>query len=93
MEPKYGEWEDLPVRWLPGEAWAFIDGAWKRVDSSDVGNNGAELDKSSFEAAFGRLIALPAIAFQDNRLAVDVLLLLARMPRRGSSRGKDRHFT
>jgi hypothetical protein len=65
MEPKYVDWEDVPARWLPGEAWAFIDGAWKRVHSSDVANNGAELEKSSFEATFGRLIALPAIAFQD----------------------------
>ena len=64
MEPKFGDWEGIPVRWLPGEAWAFIKGEWVRVNSSDVGNNGAELDEESFLATFGRLMALPAIAFQ-----------------------------
>jgi len=64
MEPKYGEWETHPVRWLPGEAWAFIDGEWQRIDSSDVGYNGRELDESAFTDLFGRLTALPAIAFQ-----------------------------
>ncbi len=61
---KFGDWEGIPVRWLPGEAWAFIKGEWVRVNSSDVGNNGAELDEESFLATFGRLMALPAIAFQ-----------------------------
>ena len=43
---------------------SFIKGEWVRVNSSDVGNNGAELDEESFLATFGRLMALPAIAFQ-----------------------------
>jgi len=34
------------------------------VHSSDVGNNGAELNEESFFNLFGRLIAFPAIAFQ-----------------------------
>ena len=63
VEPKFGIWEDLPVRWAPGEAWAFTNGEWVRVHSSDVGNNGAELDEESFLDLFGRLKALPAIAF------------------------------
>jgi hypothetical protein len=55
----------LPVRWAPGEAWAFIDGDWKRVDSSDVGFKGREIDEEFFASSFGTLKALPAIAFQD----------------------------
>src|SRR6266536_5659291 len=23
MEPKYVDWEGIPARWIPGEAWAF----------------------------------------------------------------------
>jgi len=64
MEPKYVDWEGIPARWLPGEAWTFIKGEWKRVDDADVGMNGAELDEESFLDTFGRLMALPAIAFQ-----------------------------
>ncbi len=61
---KGAEWEGIPARWIPGEAWAFIKGEWVRIDSSDVGFNGAELDEESFLNVFGRLMALPAIAFQ-----------------------------
>ena len=50
--PKFGIWEDLPVRWAPGEAWAFIDGERKRVDSSDIGFNGREIDEESFATLF-----------------------------------------
>ncbi len=64
MEPKFVDWEGIPARWTPGEAWAFIKGEWVRVNSSDVGFNGAELDEESFFNVFGRLMALPAIAFQ-----------------------------
>ena len=64
MEPKFVDWEGIPARWAPGEAWAFIDGEWSRVHSSDVGMSGAELDEESFLDTFGRLTALPAIAFQ-----------------------------
>jgi len=64
MEPKFGDWEGIPVRWLPGEAWGFIKGEWVWVHPAEVGMNGAELDEESFLATFGRLMALPAIAFQ-----------------------------
>jgi hypothetical protein len=59
-------WEGIPVRWVPGEAWAFIDGAWKRVHSTEVGMNAAEVTEETFNETFSdlRLIALPAIAFQ-----------------------------
>ncbi len=63
MEAKYVNWEGIPARWVPGEAWAFVKGAWVEVDSSDVGHNGAELDEESFKARFNLLTALPAIAF------------------------------
>jgi len=51
-------------RVLPGEAWAFIKSEWVEVDDADVGMNAAELDEESFFNVFGRLMALPAIAFQ-----------------------------
>ena len=65
MEPKFADWEGIPARWLPGEAWALVKNEWVEVDSSDVGMNGAELDEESFFNVFGRVMALPAIAFQD----------------------------
>ncbi len=65
MEPKFADWEGIPARWVLGEAWAFVKGEWVRVCDADVGMNGAELNEESFKARFGRLMALPAIAFQD----------------------------
>ena len=64
MEPKFADWEGIPARWLPGEAWAFVKGEWVEVHPAEVGMNGAELDEESFFNVFGRLMALPAIAFQ-----------------------------
>ena len=64
VEPKFVIWELWPARWLPGEAWAFIDGDWKQVDSSDVGFNGREIDEESCATLFGILKTLPAIAFK-----------------------------
>ncbi len=46
VEPKFVDWEGIPARWIPGEAWAFVKGEWVRVNSSDVGNNGANSTKS-----------------------------------------------
>jgi hypothetical protein len=43
---------------------AFKDDNWVEVDSSDVGFNGREITESAFTDLFGRLTALPAIAFQ-----------------------------
>src|SRR6266516_7592129 len=37
MEHKFADWEGIPARWLPGEAWAFVKGEWIEVHSSDVG--------------------------------------------------------
>ena len=42
----------------------FRQGRMEGVDDADVGMNAAELDEESFLATFGRLMALPAIAFQ-----------------------------
>ena len=64
VEPKFVIWELWPARWLPGEAWAFIGGDWKRVDSSDVGFDGREIDEESLATLFGILKTLPATAFQ-----------------------------
>ncbi len=72
LEPKFVDWEGIPARWLPGKAWAFVKGEWVEVHPAEVGMNGAELDEESFLNVFGRLMALPAIAFQgrpDRRTA------------------------
>jgi hypothetical protein len=63
--------EIVPARWLLGEAWALINGAWKRVDSSEVSNEGRELDENTFNMAFANiLIPLPSAAFQRSDSAV-----------------------
>ena len=59
-EPQYAMWEYwsrdkkgvpvstfVPARWMPGEAWALIDGAWQRVNDADVGNEARLLDKEA----------------------------------------------
>jgi hypothetical protein len=62
---RVGQATFVPVRWLPGEAWALIDGAWQRVNDADVGNEARLLDTAAYESTFGAsLIALPATAFQ-----------------------------
>ncbi len=63
MEAKFVIWELWPARWVPGEAWAFIDGEWREVDSSDVAHNCREVDEVCFNAVAINLKALPAIAF------------------------------
>ena len=55
----------VPARWVPGEAWALHNGTWVRVDSTDVGNEGRELDEETFNKSFANvLIPLPPAAFQ-----------------------------
>jgi len=49
----------------PGEAWAFSEGAWKRVDSTDVGMNGRVMSKEAFGAMFPSLPALSSNAFNS----------------------------
>jgi hypothetical protein len=62
--PSFGVWEGDPTRWAPGEAWAFMKGAWTRVDSTEVGMNSPVLSKAEFTSRFGALPPLPATAFQ-----------------------------
>lgn len=62
--PSYGSWDGEPTRWAPGEAWAFLNGEWTRVDSTDVGINSCVQSKEEFTARFGELPPMPATAFQ-----------------------------
>ena len=62
--PSFGVWEGDPTRWAPGEAWAFMKGAWTRVESTEVGMNSPVLSKAEFTSRFGALPPLPATAFQ-----------------------------
>jgi hypothetical protein len=56
---KYCSWDGDPSLWTPGEAWAFIDGAWKRVNSAVVGMEAALMSKAAFDRKFGSLPPLP----------------------------------
>jgi hypothetical protein len=57
--PKYCSWDGDPSLWTPGEAWAFIDGAWKPVNSAVVGMEAALMSKAAFDRKFGSLPPLP----------------------------------
>lgn len=63
---KPGVWIEngAPVYWAPGEAWAFEDGKWRRVHSTDVGLASKELSPEAFKSRFGDLPPLPATAFR-----------------------------
>jgi hypothetical protein len=60
---------ELPAYWAPGEAWAFEDGKWERVDSADVGLSSKELSPAAFKSRFGDLPPLPLTAFSRRGLA------------------------
>jgi uncharacterized protein (DUF2237 family) len=66
----YQHWQNgvptmVPVRYVPGEAWALVAGKWIEIDSLDVGMYARMLDAATFKSVFARdLIALPATAFQ-----------------------------
>jgi hypothetical protein len=64
--PSYGSWDGTPDRYAPGEAWAFMNGEWERVNSTDVGMNSRLLTKAQFTSQFGELPPLPAAAFQSS---------------------------
>jgi hypothetical protein len=46
----------VPLRYRPGEAWAFIDGAWTEVDSAEAAMNARLLDKASYHKIFARVL-------------------------------------
>jgi hypothetical protein len=52
-------WDGDPSLLTPGEAWAFIDGAWKRVNSAVVGMEAALMSKAAFDRKFGSLPLYP----------------------------------
>jgi hypothetical protein len=58
--PKYCSWDGDPSLWIPGEAWAFIGGAWKPVNSAVVGMEAALMSKAAFDRKFGSLPPLPS---------------------------------
>jgi hypothetical protein len=52
-----------PYTGLPARLGLFKDGAWKRVDSTDVGLSGKELSAAAFKSRFGDLPPLQDTAF------------------------------
>jgi hypothetical protein len=62
--PSYGSWEGEPTRYAPGEAWAFREGTWTRVDSTEVSMQSRLLSEAEFTSRFGALPPLLATAFQ-----------------------------
>lgn len=62
--PKPCIWEARPAYWMPGEAWAFIDGAWEAVNSSDVGMSARPVTATALAERFPDTPPLPSAAFK-----------------------------
>lgn len=62
----YCNWEGVACVYEPGEAWAFINNAWKRVESVEVATKAQDIGKMTFDQVFGQLPALPSTAFQSD---------------------------
>jgi hypothetical protein len=98
--PKFGAWECwpdptkpisifVPVRWVPGEAWALINGAWTRVDGADVGTEARELNEASYNQAFAYiLIALRSPPSQTDKNPVSGAAARSLAGRRWRSAGR-----
>jgi hypothetical protein len=81
MKPEFASWEYwqagdydiVPVRWVPGEAWALIKGTWTRVNSTEVSMEARMLNEKTYKQAFEKiLVPLPSNAFKTKlRLSPD----------------------
>jgi hypothetical protein len=62
---KNGRVTMVPVLYVPGEAWALIDGSWREMNSGEICITARMLDKESYETPFAAtLIDLPDAAFK-----------------------------
>jgi hypothetical protein len=64
-EPKYADFDGLPSRFMPGEAWVFAGGVWREINSSSHGMNSQPLSKEAFEQCFPGTPPLPPEAFKS----------------------------
>jgi hypothetical protein len=60
---KFAVSDGEPEVWTPGEAWAFRNGSWERINSAVVGMDAAVVSKATFDAKFPALPSLPSNAF------------------------------
>ena len=66
--PKPCVWEYRPAYWIPGEAWAFIEGRWETVNSSDVGMSARPVTAEKLAEIFPDTPPLPAEAFKTREV-------------------------
>jgi hypothetical protein len=63
---EFADWEDTPVVVSPGEAWAFVNGAWARRDSTEMSAKARVVSEERFKRLFGELPPLPTTAFHSS---------------------------
>jgi hypothetical protein len=63
---KYGEIDDLPVRYTDKEAWWFVKGAWEKIDPATAHEKAAIVGEASFNKLYPDLPPLPITAFQSS---------------------------
>jgi hypothetical protein len=64
VEPQYGSYDGMPVRYTYSEAWMLVNGAWRRTSIADVLGGAAGLSRDSYHQKFGAPPPLPPSAFQ-----------------------------
>lgn len=62
---KYGYLDgDTAVKFTDKEAWQYIGGQWKKLDTADAHFKAKLLSEAEFNKMFGQLPELPSTAFQ-----------------------------
>jgi len=63
----YGNFEDMPSRFAPNEAWVYHDSKWMEMQSVEHAHRVHELTKAKWEADFPDTPPLPPEAFKTPR--------------------------
>jgi hypothetical protein len=58
---KFASLDGDPAVWSPDVAFVFRDGAWREVNSAEVGMNGRVLSEAEFVSRFGERPLLPPL--------------------------------
>lgn len=61
---KYAHLDHEAVRFTDNEAWQFINGEWKEINSADARHKATLLSEDVFNKMFADVPALPAAAFK-----------------------------
>jgi hypothetical protein len=60
----YASFEGNPTVYTPGEAWWFVDGQWREINSSEVAHEAAVMSQQAFEQRWPHLPPMPSSSLQ-----------------------------